>query len=208
MKALAPAERLRHVISFTNRYLVETHGDANMFATVFLGIFNLQNGELTYINCGNEPPLLLGRGGRVTELRPTGPVVGMMPGAAFSIKEIALEKNDLLLTFTDGIPDARNPEDDFFGSERVLELLNGDDSTPAVLLKNIEVSGLQISDYRKRMPERVADCYREVFGFFENGKLTHRWAVSTKGVPAELDDRLQQAISRFPAEPAPSASGA
>jgi NADPH:quinone reductase len=40
-----------------------------------------------------------------------------------------------------------------------------------VLLKNIEVSGLQISDYRKRMPERVADCYREVFGYFESGKL-------------------------------------
>src|SRR5512139_331519 len=59
MKALAPAERLRHVVSFTNRYLVETHGDANMFATVFIGIVNLQNGELTYINCGNEPPLLL-----------------------------------------------------------------------------------------------------------------------------------------------------
>src|SRR5512139_2209435 len=59
MKALAPAERLRHVISFTNHYLVTTHGEANMFATVFIGIFDLQQGVLTYINCGNEPPLLL-----------------------------------------------------------------------------------------------------------------------------------------------------
>src|SRR4051794_11149389 len=40
-----------------------------------------------------------------------------------------------------------------------------------VLLKNIEVSGLQVSDYRKRMPARVADCYAEVFGLFESGKL-------------------------------------
>nr|WP_239028363.1 NADPH:quinone oxidoreductase family protein [Pseudonocardia acidicola] len=37
------------------------------------------------------------------------------------------------------------------------------------LLKNIEVSGLQISDYRKRMPELVAECYREVFTFHEQG---------------------------------------
>ena len=138
MKALAPAERLRHVISFTNHYLVETHGDANMFATVFIGIFNLQKGALTYINCGNEPPLLLGRGGAVTELQPTGPVVGMMPGAKFTIKEIVLERNDLLLAFTDGIPDARNSELDFFGSERLLELLSGGETTPAALLKNIE----------------------------------------------------------------------
>jgi NADPH2:quinone reductase len=40
-----------------------------------------------------------------------------------------------------------------------------------VLVKNIEVSGLQVSDYRKRMPARVADCYAEVFGLFESGKL-------------------------------------
>ena len=124
LKALAPAERLRHVISFTNRYLVETHGDANMFATVFLGIFDLQQGALTYINGGNEPPLLLRRGGAVSALQPTGPVVGMMADADYSIKEIALEKNDLLLAFTDGIPDARNSENDFFGSERLRELLS------------------------------------------------------------------------------------
>jgi NADPH2:quinone reductase len=40
-----------------------------------------------------------------------------------------------------------------------------------VLLKNIEVSGLQISDYRKRMPELVAECYREVFQFYSEGMI-------------------------------------
>lgn len=39
------------------------------------------------------------------------------------------------------------------------------------LLKNIEISGLQISDYRKRMPELVKECYREVFGFCANGRI-------------------------------------
>ena len=138
MQALAPAERLRHVISFTNHYLVETHGDANMFATVFIGIFHLQQGALTFINCGNEPPLLLKTGGVVSALQPTGPVVGMLPYANFSTREIALEKNDLLLAFTDGIPDARNVENDFFGGERLLELLKCGETTPAALLKTIE----------------------------------------------------------------------
>jgi NADPH2:quinone reductase len=41
-----------------------------------------------------------------------------------------------------------------------------------VLLKNIEVSGLQISDYRKRAPELVRDCYREVFELYDAGTLT------------------------------------
>ena len=65
-------------------------------------------------------------------------MVGVIPDATFSVKEIALEKNDLLLAFTDGIPDALNLENDSFGSERLIELLNGGDTTPAALLKNIE----------------------------------------------------------------------
>jgi NADPH:quinone reductase len=45
--------------------------------------------------------------------------------------------------------------------------------TNYLLLKNIEVSGLQISDYRKRRPERVADCYRELFQLFAEERLKH-----------------------------------
>jgi NADPH2:quinone reductase len=41
-----------------------------------------------------------------------------------------------------------------------------------LLLKNIEVSGLQISDYRKKMPELAAECFREIFSLYEQGKVT------------------------------------
>ena len=40
-----------------------------------------------------------------------------------------------------------------------------------LLVKNIEVTGLQISDYRKRRPEQVAECYREVFELYAAGKI-------------------------------------
>ncbi|HXF34788.1 MAG TPA: NADPH:quinone oxidoreductase family protein [Candidatus Acidoferrales bacterium] len=40
-----------------------------------------------------------------------------------------------------------------------------------LLLKNIEVSGLQVSDYRKRMPEMMAACFAEIFSLFASGKL-------------------------------------
>jgi NADPH:quinone reductase len=39
------------------------------------------------------------------------------------------------------------------------------------LLKNIEISGLQISDYRKRTPELLAECFREVFQFADEGRV-------------------------------------
>jgi NADPH:quinone reductase len=49
--------------------------------------------------------------------------------------------------------------------------------TNYLLLKNIEVSGLQISDYRKRRPDQVAAAYREIFDLYERGKI--RPAVTT-----------------------------
>ncbi len=40
-----------------------------------------------------------------------------------------------------------------------------------LLVKNIEVSGLQISDYRKRQPDMLRRCFQDVFALFEAGKI-------------------------------------
>src|SRR5215471_10671010 len=54
--------------------------------------------------------------------------------------------------------------------------------TNYLLVKNIEVSGLQISDYRKRMPGQMAACLAEIFALFEFGKLK---PAPTKTYPLE-----------------------
>jgi NADPH2:quinone reductase len=43
--------------------------------------------------------------------------------------------------------------------------------TNYLLLKNIEISGLQISDYRKRRPAQVAAAFDEIFELFEQRKI-------------------------------------
>ena len=43
--------------------------------------------------------------------------------------------------------------------------------TNYLLLKNIEVSGLQISDYRKRRPAQVAAAFDEIFALYEQGRI-------------------------------------
>jgi hypothetical protein len=43
--------------------------------------------------------------------------------------------------------------------------------TNYLLLKNIEISGLQISDYRTRRPAQVAACLAEIFSLYEQGKV-------------------------------------
>ena len=52
-----------------------------------------------------------------------------------------------------------------------------------LLLKNIEASGLQISDYRKKKPELMAQCINDIFQLYDDGKLQ---------VPATTTYKLDQ----------------
>lgn len=136
-KSLSPAERLQHMVSFTNWYITETHDTANMFATLFVGIIDRQDGSLYYANCGNEPPILKRENGDWVLLKPTGPVLGIFPLAKFSIKQICMEKGDLLFIFTDGIPDARNTEDIPFGHEQVIRTISGSPKSAGAFLNEM-----------------------------------------------------------------------
>lgn len=41
-----------------------------------------------------------------------------------------------------------------------------------LLFRNIEVTGLQVSDYRIRTPELMYECYNKLFELYEAGKIT------------------------------------
>ncbi len=137
-QSLSAAERLQHAVTLTNNYVAETHEASNMFATVFVGILDPATGKLTYINAGNEPPLIAGGDGKVhTALARTGSAVGAIANAKFTVKETTLASDDILVAFTDGIPDTQNINGEFFGNDRLRSLLV-DNSTPATLLKAME----------------------------------------------------------------------
>jgi NADPH:quinone reductase len=62
-----------------------------------------------------------------------------------------------------------------------------------LLVKNIEISGLQVSDYRNRRPDLMAQCIREIFAMFEAGKLN---AAATVTYPLDYFAQALQEIVR------------
>lgn len=58
-----------------------------MFATLFMGILEHETGRLRYVNCGHEPPLVIGQGRIVQRLKPTGPALGVFPDSTIAIGE-------------------------------------------------------------------------------------------------------------------------
>lgn len=135
---LTPAQCLQHSVLLTNNYVAETHEAASMFATAFIGILEPKHGKLIYINAGNEPALIVDSNGNIkTELTSTGPAIGAISGATFKTQEIILTNDDLLIAFTDGIPDTLNINKEFFGKEKMLEVLKSN-QTPTSFVNKME----------------------------------------------------------------------
>src|SRR5262249_22217420 len=109
-------------VELANNYLSGTHARENMFATLFFAVLDVPGGLLTFVNAGHGPPVVLG-GGRVkSRLMPTGRVVGVNPDEAYDLGAVVLEPGDVLLAYTDGVTDARDPGGAFFTERRLLSL--------------------------------------------------------------------------------------
>ena len=98
--------------------------EANLFVTVFYGILDLKTGRLTYANAGHNPPYLLRaqENGAPLPLRRTGIPIGIEEEITWSKETVTLESGDVLLLYTDGIPDAQNNTGHFFGEKTIVEL--------------------------------------------------------------------------------------
>lgn len=130
---------LHNAVLLTNNYVIDNHMQDNMFATLFFGMINPQNGELAYINAGHNPPYIINAQGDVRQaLTRTGPAVGMLPGVDFNIAYAELHPGDMLYAFTDGVTEARNPAGDFFTEARLEESLTVPEKSAGDLVDRIE----------------------------------------------------------------------
>jgi phosphoserine phosphatase RsbU/P len=94
-----------------------------MFATMFASVLNLKTGAMAYVNGGHNAPILLTTTGSTVRMPSKSPAVGMMPGFQFSVAHAHLNPGDLLVVFSDGIPDARDPHQKFFTEARLVRMV-------------------------------------------------------------------------------------
>lgn len=132
---------LKNALTLTNKYVLDNHVDLNMFATMFVGMFDPRSGRLSYINAGHNPPYIIAADGTLkASLRPTGPAVGMIPGFEYEIENAHLAPGDILFTYTDGVTEARAADRSFFGDDRLEELLQRPYPTATAALDAVKQS--------------------------------------------------------------------
>lgn len=99
--------------------------EAFMFATVFMGVLSLLDGEFVYANAGHCDPLcVLGQGNFSMLGVPPGLVLGVEPGVVYEERRIRFEPGGTLLLYTDGVTEAVDAGRTLYSEKRLLEFAN------------------------------------------------------------------------------------
>jgi len=105
--------------NFVCTQLTELHTMPMVYA-----VLNTDIKVLSYVNAGHDYPILVRQGKDGFEyLESTGLVLGVADNMQYAEVQVPLTAGDLLLFYTDGLTDALNEADQFFGRERIEEVL-------------------------------------------------------------------------------------
>ena len=127
----------------TNDYMADNQNSSMMFATVFIAAIAKDTGVMSYVCAGHEPPILLSVKGTEQLERVSGPAIGLFSGADYRAYSLALQPDTTLIIYSDGLVDARNADNESWGSGRLHEILPGLHGASASQLMNAVIADVE-----------------------------------------------------------------
>ena len=97
---------------------------SDRYVTAILAKFEPVTGRCIYVNAGHNGGVLMRADGKADILKTTGPPLGILRGLPFFAESIELLPGDVLNLYSDGVPEAFNPQDEEWGDERLMRCLN------------------------------------------------------------------------------------
>jgi sigma-B regulation protein RsbU (phosphoserine phosphatase) len=117
------------LVTRLNDYLI-ADGPEGLFVTLFLAQLDPRDGSFVYASAGHQC-FLLGPGNEVQPLDATGVPLGVLPGCVPSARPRTLQRGQVVLFLTDGVPETASPQGVLFGIERTLDLVRKNRHQPA-----------------------------------------------------------------------------
>ncbi len=111
------------VIPLANQ-LIGLDAKNKLFVTVLYGVYDVDMRILQYTNAGHVPAFLFRPStGRCASLYNANLPLGIFPQGTFQDAEFQLEKDDIVVLYTDGITEARSVDEELFGAERLVKII-------------------------------------------------------------------------------------
>ncbi len=94
--------------------------EPSKFATLFYGILNPESNEIVFCNAGHNNPFLFSADGNVKELKTGGLILGCLPASEYEEEKVSINRNDIIVIFSDGISEAMNENEEEYGEELLI----------------------------------------------------------------------------------------
>ncbi len=107
------------VLKLTNNAFLVDAGETGMFMTMFNGVYHSESKLLSYYSCGHPPPIVRRANGTLVELEHSGIALGLKKSEGYPSSSIQLEKDDVVVFFTDGLTDSVNEKNEPFSVSRL-----------------------------------------------------------------------------------------
>ncbi|PYQ47578.1 MAG: hypothetical protein DMF78_23360 [Acidobacteria bacterium] len=92
-----------------------------LFASLFFGLFDLEQGRFDFVNAGHHYPFLVTAQGEVRDLVQGGTVLGLEEDSSYLQGSVVFGRDDLFVFYSDGLIDRTNPDGELFGIERLKD---------------------------------------------------------------------------------------
>lgn len=122
------------LLSYIHEDMYSQLSNATMFATMFIGHYQMATRCLTYANAGHSPVIYRPHGGAARLIQADGTPIGLLDQSKWQNQQLTLNPGDLFLVGTDGIVEHKNSMRKMFGYDRLLTLVDqlGDEPAQAV----------------------------------------------------------------------------
>ena len=134
---------LEALVSDLNQKVMD-NAKGEKFITMFIGVYEKDCRELTYINCGHNPPFFYNNG-KVEALKKGCPGLGMLDNLPLpNVGKVKVGQKATLICYTDGLVEVENNSSLEYGTERVIDILEKHSKNSMDFLNNSLIADLEI----------------------------------------------------------------
>ncbi|TGK06583.1 serine/threonine-protein phosphatase [Leptospira semungkisensis] len=134
------------------------------FITATLVTLDLNNGHALIANAGHPECLVLRKQGLVEFYRPKGVAIYEAIPTTYQTEAVELSPGDKIVLYTDGIPDSRNSNGEFFGEDRLADLFKRNSESPPETLCDFVIKGVQSFQGESHLQDDMALLVVEFLG--------------------------------------------
>jgi sigma-B regulation protein RsbU (phosphoserine phosphatase) len=116
--------RISHLMNRLNTIIFDTFPYERFVTMFFCELTASSNRLVLYANAGHCAPIHYSPSNDKTDfLGPTGGLLGIMQNQTIAVENMSMEPGDILVLYTDGIIEARDNNDNFYGEDRLAKLI-------------------------------------------------------------------------------------